>query len=148
MSLPRQSSNSEFSVREGFYALWTSRGRRLLWSREDAHTTKTGKWLFRPGYFIQYLEAMGLTHAVGKSSKQYCKLAILDGDDDERFYPSSTTRLKHFGPSRWLRKLLSQKTSVYFKREWTNKTNQWPYTCCIKPLSFQSLKKNTKQSIP
>ena len=43
-------------------------------------------------------------HAMGKSMmlKTTCKLAILDGDDDERFYPSSTTRIKHFGPSRWL----------------------------------------------
>ena len=62
--------------------------------REDAHTAKTGKWLFRPGHFIQYLETMGLTHAVGKSLKNSCKLAILDGDDDERFYPAQ--RLKHF----------------------------------------------------
>ena len=90
----------------------------------------------------------GLAYAVGKSSRkivaslQFSMVMMMSV-----FYPSSTTRLKHFGLSRWLRKLLSPKTSVYFKREWTNKTNQWPYTCCIKPLSFSILKKNHKSSI-
>jgi hypothetical protein len=65
-----------------------------------------------------------------------CKLAILDGDDDERFYPSSTTRIRDFGPTRWLDKLINRDDTIYFKREWTNRTKQWPYSCVIKKLSF------------
>ena len=65
-----------------------------------------------------------------------CKLAILDGDDDERFYPTSATRIRKFGPTRWLRRLINNKDTIYFKREWTNKTNHWPYKCIIKHLSF------------
>jgi hypothetical protein len=65
-----------------------------------------------------------------------CKLAILDGDDDERFYPSSTTRIRDFGPTRWLDKLINRDDTVYFKREWSNRTNPWPYRCVIKQVSF------------
>lgn len=68
--------------------------------------------------------------------KMGCKLAILDGDDDERFYPTSTTRFKHFGPTRWLKDLLNKKSTIYFKREWTNNTTQWPYSCMLSPLGF------------
>ena len=65
-----------------------------------------------------------------------CKLAILDGDDDERFYPSSGTRLKQFGAMRWLRNLINKESTTYFKREWTNATKQWPYKCTVKQLAF------------
>ena len=68
--------------------------------------------------------------------KSNCKLAILDGDDDERFYPSSTTRIKHFGPTRWLKDLVNHPKTVYFKREWTNVTRQWLYKCAMKQLAF------------
>ena len=65
-----------------------------------------------------------------------CKLAILDGDDDERFYPTSTARIRQFGPTRWLKRLINSKDTIYFKREWTKRTNMWPYECIIKQLSF------------
>ena len=68
--------------------------------------------------------------------RKTCKLAILDGDDDERFYPNSKARFKHFGPFRWLTDLISRKSTVYFKREWTTKTSRWPYKCTLKPLGF------------
>ena len=63
-------------------------------------------------------------------------LAILDGDDDDRFYPSSGTRIRHFGPTRSLRKLINHSNTIYFKREWTKRTNPWPYNCKIKSISF------------
>ena len=65
-----------------------------------------------------------------------CKLAILDGDDDARFYPATTTRIKHFGPTRWLSNLVNREKTIYFKREWTNVTRQWPYNCTMKKLAF------------
>jgi len=63
-------------------------------------------------------------------------LAILDGDDDDRFYPSSGTRIRHFGPTRWLRNLISHPNTIYFKREWTRRTYRWPYNCKLKPIAF------------
>lgn len=63
-------------------------------------------------------------------------IAILDGDDDERFYPISTTRFKHFGPTQWLRNLLQKDSTIYFKREWTKNTHHWPYKCRIRSLGF------------
>ena len=131
------SSKSEFSVRGGGFTLYGLLREEDSYGQERMHIQQK----LENGYFDLVVlsniwRQWGLLIQWESLLKDSCKLAILDGDDDERFYPSSRTRLKHFGPSRWLRKLLSQKTTVYFKRELTNKTNQWPYTCCIKTLSF------------
>ncbi|MEI6828794.1 MAG: hypothetical protein WCK64_02935 [Synechococcaceae cyanobacterium ELA445] len=45
-------------------------------------------------------------------------LALLDGDDDPRLYPGSTTHLRRFGPWRSLAALLGHPRCLYFKREW------------------------------
>ena len=131
------SSNSGFSVRGGGFTLYGLLREEHSYEQERMHIQqKLENDYFDLVILSNIWRQWGLLMQWESLLKDNCKLAILDGDDDERFYPSSTTRFRHFGPSRWLRKLLSQKTSVYFKREWTNKTNQWPYTCCIKPLSF------------
>ena len=69
---------------------------------------KLRKGYFEPVHYIIWRQ-WGLLLQWENLLKDSCKIAMLDGDDDERFYPSSTTHLKHFGPSRWLRNLLSQK---------------------------------------
>lgn len=63
-------------------------------------------------------------------------LAVLDGDDDEHFYPTSGSRIKQFGLTRWLKELIEKSDTFIFKREWTKKTNTWPYKCKILPIGF------------
>ena len=72
----------------------------------------------------------------GNLLKNQRALAILDGDDDERFYPNSGTRIRHFGPTRSLKHLINHSNTTYFKREWTRMTYPWPYNCQIKPIAF------------
>ena len=130
-------SRSEFSVRGGGFTLYGLLNDNQSNEQGRIHIQqKLEKSYFDLVILSNIWRQWGLLMQWEKLLKKNCKLAILDGDDDERFYPSSTTRLKHFGPSRWLRDLLSPTTSVYFKREWTNKTNQWLYGCNIKPLAF------------
>ena len=50
-------------------------------------------------------------------------LILLDGDDDQRHYPSSRSRYKQFGVGTGLTKLLKLPRTHIFKREWTNKTH-------------------------
>ena len=131
------SSNSEFSVRGGGFTLYGLLEEGYSNNQERMHIQqKLENNYFDLVILSNIWRQWGLLLQWKNLLKDSCKLAILDGDDDERFYPCSTTRLKHFGPSRWLRDLLSPKMSVYFKREWTNKTNIWPYVCSIKPLAF------------
>ena len=130
-------SCSKFSVRGGGFTLYGLLNDYQSNEQERIHIQqKLEKSYFDLVVLSNIWRQWGLLLQWEKLLKKNCKLAILDGDDDERFYPSSTTRLKQFGPSRWLRDLLSLKTSIYFKREWTNKTNRWPYECSMKPLSF------------
>ena len=68
--------------------------------------------------------------------KNQQSIAILDGDDDNRFYPSSGTRIKQFGFWPMLYEILNKSETIYFKREWTKATKRWPYQSTISSLSF------------
>ncbi len=63
-------------------------------------------------------------------------LLLLDGDDDERLYPSSGTRYRQFGPLSGLRRLLAAPTCHYFKRELTDRSRAWGRRLQLHPLAF------------
>jgi hypothetical protein len=63
-------------------------------------------------------------------------LLLLDGDDDERLYPSSGTRYRQFGPLSGLRQLLAAPTCHYFKRELTERSRPWGRRLQLHPLAF------------
>ena len=63
-------------------------------------------------------------------------LIILDGEDDVRLYPFSGTRIRQFGFSSGLRKLLGLTTTHYFKRELTQRSFSLPYLANLHQISF------------
>ena len=63
-------------------------------------------------------------------------LLLLDGDDDQRLYPRSGTRLRQFGIGTGLTNLLQQPTTHIFKRELTNRSRKWGLRLNIHPLAF------------
>ena len=63
-------------------------------------------------------------------------LLLLDGDDDQRLYPRSGTRLRQFGIGTGLSNLLQQPTTHIFKRELTNRSRKWGLGLNIHPLAF------------
>lgn len=63
-------------------------------------------------------------------------LLLLDGDDDERLYPSSGTRYRQFGPLSGLRPLLAAPGCHYFKRELTGRSRAWGRRLQLHPLAF------------
>ena len=63
-------------------------------------------------------------------------LILLDGDDDERYYPKSKSRYKTFGVGTGLRKLLNMKSTHMFKREWTEQTSWYLHPCNMHRTSF------------
>ena len=63
-------------------------------------------------------------------------LLLLDGDDDERLYPSSGTRYRQFGVMSGLRRLLAAPTCHYFKRELTGRSRPWGRRLQLHPLAF------------
>ena len=63
-------------------------------------------------------------------------LLLLDGDDDQRFYPRSLARVKNFGVGSGLTRLLELPTTHYFKRELTNSTKLWGVKMKVHPIGF------------
>lgn len=63
-------------------------------------------------------------------------LLLLDGDDDQRFYPRSGTRLREFGIGTGLTNLLELPCTHLFKRELTNRSRKWGLRLNIHPLAF------------
>ena len=63
-------------------------------------------------------------------------LLLLDGDDDQRFYPRSGTRLRQFGIGTGLTNLLELPSTHIFKRELTNRSRKWGLRLSIHPLAF------------
>ena len=137
--LYKQTSNAEqdFSVRGGGFTLYGLINDDSLFpeSRQLIQQKLEQEW-FDLVIVSNIWRQWGLLVQWEHLLKKGCKIAILDGDDDERFYPTSGSRLKQFGPVRWLTSLLRKEGAIYFKREWTPNTNQWPYTCTLKPLAF------------
>jgi len=63
-------------------------------------------------------------------------LLLLDGDDDERIYPRSGTRLRQFGLGTGLSRLLQAPTTHMFKREFTPRSRAWGLRLQLHPLGF------------
>jgi hypothetical protein len=63
-------------------------------------------------------------------------LLLLDGDDDERIYPRSGTRLRQFGLGTGLSRLLQAPTTHIFKREFTPRSRAWGLRLQLHPLGF------------
>ena len=63
-------------------------------------------------------------------------LLLLDGDDDERLYPRSGTRLRQFGLGTGLSRLLQAPTTHMFKREFTPRSRAWGLRLQLHPLGF------------
>ena len=82
------------------------------------------------------MEAVGTSNSMEQLLKHQRLIAVLDGDDDNRFYPSSGTRIRQFGFRPMLKELLNANGTIYFKREWTKATKQWLYRSRLSPLSF------------
>ena len=63
-------------------------------------------------------------------------LLLLDGDDDQRLYPRSGTRLRQFGIGTGLTNLLQLPSTHIFKRELTNRSRKWGLRLNVHPLAF------------
>lgn len=63
-------------------------------------------------------------------------LILLDGDDDERLYPYSLTRLRQYGLGSFPREILLSRTTHYFKRELTQRPLSWKCRINLHPISF------------
>ena len=63
-------------------------------------------------------------------------LLLLDGDDDQRLYPRSGTRIRQFGFGTGLTNLLQLPSTHIFKRELTNRSRKWGLKLNIHPLAF------------
>ena len=63
-------------------------------------------------------------------------LLLLDGDDDQRLYPRSGTRLRQFGIGTGLTNLLELPSTHMFKRELTNRSRKWGLRLNVHPLAF------------
>ena len=63
-------------------------------------------------------------------------LLLLDGDDDQRLYPRSGTRVRQFGIGTGLTNLLQLPNTHMFKRELTNRSRKWGLRLNIHPLAF------------
>ena len=63
-------------------------------------------------------------------------LLLLDGDDDQRLYPRSGTRVRQFGIGTGLTNLLQLPSTHIFKRELTNRSRKWGLRLNVHPLAF------------
>lgn len=63
-------------------------------------------------------------------------LIILDGEDDQRFFPLSATKVRQFGIFNGLANLLRSPTTYIFKREITQSSTTWPWNIRLNPISF------------
>lgn len=75
-------------------------------------------------------------------------LILLDGDDDERHYPTSGTRHRMFGVGTGLKNLLQQPSTRLFKREWTHRTRFNPGTVMVHETSFSIPEEKILSAIP
>lgn len=75
-------------------------------------------------------------------------LILLDGDDDERHYPTSSSRHRMFGIGTGLKSLLQQPSTRLFKREWTFRTRFNPNTVIVHETSFSIPEEKIVSTIP
>ena len=75
-------------------------------------------------------------------------LLLLDGDDDQRLYPRSGTRVRQFGIGTGLTNLLQLPNTHMFKRELTNRSRKWGLRLNIHPLAFSIPESLISQQLP
>ena len=125
----------EFGVRGGGFSLYgvltEPQGgidRSFIWQRLAAgwfDAVLIGNVWRQWGFLLQWRELFAAQ-----------PLLLLDGDDDQRLYPRSGTRLRQFGIGTGLSNLLQQPTTHIFKRELTNRSRKWGLGLNIHPLAF------------
>lgn len=134
-SLYQSDKKTDFSVRGGGFTLYGLLTNDESISRDFIQQKLESRW-FDLVIISNIWRQWGLLIQWEQLLKNQKSIAVLDGDDDNRFYPSSGTRIRQFGFKPMLKELLNAKGTAYFKREWTEATKQWPYRSRIKPLSF------------
>jgi hypothetical protein len=75
-------------------------------------------------------------------------LLLLDGDDDERLYPRSGTRLRQFGLGTGLDRLLQAPSTHIFKREFTPRSRAWGLRLQLHHLGFSIPETAVVASVP
>ena len=133
--LYQSGERAKFSVRGGGFTLYGLLANGESIGRDFIQQKLEQQW-FDLVIISNIWRQWGLLIQWEKLLKNQRLIAVLDGDDDNRFYPSSGTRIRQFGIRPMLNELLNAKGTIYFKREWTEETKQWPYRSKINPLSF------------
>lgn len=75
-------------------------------------------------------------------------LLLLDGDDDQRLYPRSGTRVRQFGIGTGLTNLLQLPNTHMFKRELTNRRRKLGLGLNVHPLAFSIPESLISQQLP
>ena len=75
-------------------------------------------------------------------------LLLLDGDDDQRLYPRSGTRVRQFGIGTGLTNLLQLPNTHMFKRELTNRSRKRGLGLNVHPLAFSIPESLISQQLP
>ena len=130
---------NDFSVRGGGFSLYGLLDELSSEVQREHIQQKLEQGWFDLVVISNIWRQWGLLVQWEKLLSKNCKLAILDGDDDERFYPTSTTRMRQFGPTRWLKRLIN-KDAIYLTRV-DGKTNPWPYNASSSNFHFRFLRK-------
>ena len=125
----------EFGVRGGGFSLYgvltEPQGgidRSFIWQRLAAgwfDAVLIGNVWRQWGFLLQWRELFATQ-----------PLLLLDGDDDQRLYPRSGTRLRQFGIGTGLTNLLELPSTHMFKRELTNRSRKWGLRLNVHPLAF------------
>ena len=125
----------EFGVRGGGFSLYgvltEPQGgidRSFIWQRLAAgwfDAVLIGNVWRQWGFLLQWRELFAAQ-----------PLLLLDGDDDQRLYPRSGTRLRQFGIGTGLTNLLELPSTHMFKRDLTNRSRKWGLRLNVHPLAF------------
>ena len=125
----------EFGVRGGGFSLYgvltEPQGgidRSFIWQRLAAgwfDAVLIGNVWRQWGFLLQWRELFAAQ-----------PLLLLDGDDDQRLYPRSGTRLRQFGIGTGLTNLLELPSTHMFKRELTNRSRKRGLRLNVHPLAF------------
>ena len=125
----------EFGVRGGGFSLYglldepeEGINRNQIWRRLEAgwfNAVIIGNVWRQWGLLLQWRELLGRQ-----------SLLLLDGDDDQRIYPRSGTRLRQFGVGSGATRLLQQASTHYFKRELTSRSRRWGLRLQLHQIGF------------
>ena len=137
----------EFGVRGGGFSLYGllkepegGIDRSFIWQRLAAGwfdaVLVSNVWR-QWGLLLQWRELLALQ-----------SLLLLDGDDDQRLYPRSGTRVRQFGIGTGLTNLLQLPNTHMFKRELTNRSRKRGLGLNVHPLAFSIPESLISQQLP